>query len=81
IFLLTVLWWWIALRSYSTPLIRKTRTIPLLLVSMQVVLGILSLVYSPNKHLLLWFGVMHQFVAMLLLLSFVWFVFLFRKKG
>ncbi|MFZ9662099.1 MAG: COX15/CtaA family protein [Chitinophagaceae bacterium] len=81
IFLLTVLWWWMALRSYSTPLIRKTRNIPLLLVSMQVILGILSLVYSPDKHLLLWFGVMHQFVAMLLLLSFVWFVFLFRKKG
>jgi heme A synthase len=46
--------------------------LPPLLVMLQVVLGIFTVLYSPDKQALLWLGVAHQFVAMLFLLSMVW---------
>ena len=51
----------------------------MILVSLQVVLGIYTVVYSPDKNILLWLGVAHQFVAMLLLLSLVWARYLVRR--
>jgi cytochrome c oxidase assembly protein subunit 15 len=65
-------WWWKALRTPATTLFRSTRIIPPVLVMLQVVLGIFTVVYSPDKQALLWLGVAHQFVAMLFLLSMVW---------
>ncbi len=66
------LWWSKALKTAATPLFRNSRTWPPILVLVQVVLGIFTVVYSPDKQYLLWLGVAHQFVAMLLLLSMVW---------
>lgn len=74
-YLLTILiiWWWVRARKIEgSSLFRSIRNFPLVLVVIQVVLGIFTVVYSPDKHLLLWLGVAHQFVAMLLLLSLVW---------
>jgi cytochrome c oxidase assembly protein subunit 15 len=51
---------------------RASRFIPLLLVLLQVVLGVLTVLYAPDKHLLLALGVAHQFTGMLLLLAMVW---------
>jgi heme a synthase len=73
---LIFIWWNGALKLPSTTLFRKTRLIPLLLVLVQVLLGIFAVLYSPDQAKLLWLGVTHQFVAMLLLLSLVWFLYL-----
>lgn len=70
--ILILVWWWKALRTPATPLFRKTRTLPGVLVVLQVILGIFTVLYSPDKQALLWLGVAHQFVAMILLLSMVW---------
>jgi heme a synthase len=70
--LMILVWWSRALRSAATPLFGKTRLFPPVLVIVQVILGIFTVLYSPDKQALLWLGVAHQFVAMLLLLSMVW---------
>ena len=79
--ILLLIWWSRALKLPSTTLFRKTRAIPVVLVLVQVVLGILTVVYSPDKTKLLWLGVSHQFVAMLLLVSLVWFIFLLAHRS
>ncbi len=78
--ILIFIWWGRALKLPSTALFRKTRAIPVVLVLLQVSLGIFTVVYSPDHVKLLWLGVSHQFVAMLLLLSLVWLMFLLRRN-
>jgi cytochrome c oxidase assembly protein subunit 15 len=71
LFILIVLWWTKALKLSSGSLFSRWKNLPMLLVTLQVVLGIFTVIYSPDKNILLWLGVAHQFVAMLLLLSLV----------
>lgn len=71
LFILIVLWYTRALKLSASSLFRRWRHLPMLLVTVQVVLGVFTVVYSPDKNILLWLGVAHQFVAMLLLLSLV----------
>ena len=56
------------------------RRLPLYLVLLQVVLGILTVLYANNSTALLWLGVAHQFTGMMLLLSFVVVAYLLKKK-
>ena len=79
--ILTFMWWSRALKLSSTSLFRNTLAIPVILVLLQVSLGIFTVVYSPDRTKLLWLGVSHQFVAMLFLLSLVWFIFLQAGKS
>ncbi|MBX3241403.1 MAG: COX15/CtaA family protein [Chitinophagaceae bacterium] len=58
----------------------RTRYSPLILVLLQVVLGILTILYSPDATALIWLGVLHQFVAMLFMASLIWFLFLLQKR-
>ena len=78
--ILIFMWWSRALKLPSTTLFRKTRAIPVILVLLQVGLGIFTVIYSPDQAKLLWLGVSHQFVAMLLLISLVWFIFLNGRR-
>jgi len=79
----------LTLKLYKTPgssLYNKTRWWPLLLVFIQVVLGIFSVLTSikiiPNQWgVFEWMAQLHQFVAMLLLLSLVWILFIVRNKA
>jgi cytochrome c oxidase assembly protein subunit 15 len=67
---LMVLYWRVRAGSVpSTAPFRRYRNLPPVLVLLQVLLGILSVVYSDRADRLLWFGTIHQFTAMLLLLS------------
>jgi cytochrome c oxidase assembly protein subunit 15 len=79
LFFLIISWWARAHKGSGSALFRRTRNLPMIQVSLQVVLGIYTVVYSPDKNILLWLGVAHQFVAMLLLLSLVWTRYLVRK--
>jgi cytochrome c oxidase assembly protein subunit 15 len=76
-----LIWWSRARNTPASPLFIKGRTLPVILVIAQVILGIFTVLYSPNKDHLLWLGVIHQFVAMLLLLSLVWQVRLIRTRA
>jgi len=52
----------------------------LLLVVVQVTLGILTVLFSTEAKPFVWLGVMHQFVAMLLLMSLVWQAYLVKGR-
>jgi cytochrome c oxidase assembly protein subunit 15 len=60
-------------------LFEATKIVPVVLVLLQVILGIFTVLNAANAHLLLYLGVAHQFVAMVLLLSIVWHLFLLRR--
>lgn len=69
---LMVLYWHVRSGSVaSADLFRRYRILPSVLVLLQVALGIFSVIYSDRADRLLWFGTIHQFTAMLLLLSLV----------
>ncbi|MGB3005143.1 MAG: COX15/CtaA family protein [Chitinophagaceae bacterium] len=78
--ILVFIWWWKAKKTPGKVIFRQTRIIPLLLVVAQVILGIYSVLFSYYQHSFLWLAIAHQFVAMLLLLSLVWMMYLIRSK-
>ncbi len=57
----------------------RTKAYPFILVLLQAVLGILTVIFSPSATALVWLGVLHQFTAMLLLISLVWVFYLVKK--
>jgi cytochrome c oxidase assembly protein subunit 15 len=65
------------LAQYS--LYRKLRLALVGLINIQVILGILSLVFATNKNSFLMLGVLHQFNALLVLLTLVWMLYVVRK--
>ena len=72
-------------RIKSSSLLRKTFFWPMLLVILQAVLGVLTVLFSPGiipNHwgLFEWMAQLHQLVAMLLLLSLFWVLYLVRSK-
>ena len=77
---LIFIWWWRANKVQGTKLFQKTKALPLLIVLLQIVLGVLTVLNALDTRAFLWLGVAHQFVAMLLLLSLVWVLYIVRKK-
>ncbi len=72
-------------RVKNNSLVSKTRLWPITLVIIQVVLGIIAVLTSPqiipNKWATFeWMAQLHQLVAMFLLLSLVWFFFIIRRN-
>lgn len=78
--LLIFIWWWKARKAEQTKLFRASKAIPSLIVSLQVVLGVVSVLNVANRKIFLWVAEAHQLVAMLLLLSLVWMIFIVRNK-
>ena len=78
--ILLLIWTWHSLRFAGSRLFRKTRAWPISIVVLQVVLGVSTLIFSINKDAFLWLAVTHQFVAMLLLLSLVWMMYIIRGR-
>ena len=78
--ILIFIWWWRANKVQGTKLFQKTKALPLLIVLLQIVLGVLTVLNALDTKAFLWLGVAHQFVAMLLLLSLVWVLYLVRIK-
>ena len=76
--ILIAIWTWKAFQLQATPLFRKTRWLPLSIVLTQVVLGILTVLNSMIPEKLLWLGIAHQFVAMLLLLALFFMLYIIR---
>ena len=78
--ILIVGWFLKARKISSVGMFCSYRYLPLSLVILQVVLGIFTVIYSINSRTLLWLGVSHQFVAMLLLMSLVFMAYLLNGK-
>lgn len=80
---------WLTYKLYKTSgpsLFNKTRWWPLVLVAAQVLLGVLTVLTSlkiiPNQWgVFEWMAQLHQLVAMLLLLSLVWILYLVRSRA
>jgi len=81
-YIITVLlfiWFQKAKKINSTPLFQRIYRIPIIIVLLQVVLGILTVLFANNATALLWLGVAHQFTAMLLVL--IWVTVLYILRG
>jgi cytochrome c oxidase assembly protein subunit 15 len=78
--ILVFIWWINARKIIGSSLFLKTKFIPLLLILLQVVLGISTVVLSPYGNNLVWFGVAHQFVAILFLMSIIFMLYIIRPS-
>ncbi len=68
---LVFIWFQKARKITSTPLFHRINRLPIIIVLLQVLLGILTVLFANNASALLWLGVAHQFTAMLLVLIWV----------
>lgn len=73
-------WGYRAFKLNGTILFRKTRFVPVLLILMQVILGIATVILSPYGNNLVWFGVAHQLVAMLFLITIIFMLYIIRSS-
>lgn len=81
ILILVVFWYVKASKIKGSALFSKTKILPLLLVLLQVGLGISTVVLSPYGNDLVWFGVLHQFVAILFLMSVIFMLYTVRSSA
>jgi cytochrome c oxidase assembly protein subunit 15 len=81
-YLLTILVfiWFVRSKKLKGPLFRKTNWLPLALVLLQLILGVFTVINSPDPKALRWLGVAHQFIAMCLLLSVIFEFYLLQRK-
>jgi len=76
-----IIFWHIKAKKISSgTLFMQQRSLPLILVILQVLLGILTVLFANNKTALLWLGVAHQFTGMILLLVVVNLVYTIKSK-
>jgi cytochrome c oxidase assembly protein subunit 15 len=81
LFILVIIWFVKASKIVGSTLFLKTKFIPLLLVIVQVILGITTVLLSPYGNNLVWFGVAHQLVAILFLMSVVFMLYIIRPAA
>lgn len=78
--LITVVYWYLkALKVMGTAYFQKAKWVPMALIVLQVLLGITTVITSPDHNALVWLGVSHQTVAILFLMSVVFMIFIIRK--
>ena len=85
LFILILISTWKAIKISSSNLFVKTRWLPFLLVTTQVILGVFSVLTSvqivPNHWgVFEWLAQFHQLIAMFLLLSLIWMAYLTKSK-
>ena len=78
--ILIIAGWWKFRLSYPGSLFNKSTWVLPLLVIVQLTLGILTVINSPFTNKLIWLGAAHQFVAMLLLLTLIWTIYIVRNN-
>lgn len=80
LFVMVVTWWFKAKTIKGNKFFVNLRFSMILLISLQVVLGILTVLNATYNNRLVWLGVAHQFTAMLVVLTLVCLLFLVRKS-
>jgi cytochrome c oxidase assembly protein subunit 15 len=81
LFILILVGWWKSRKITGNILVRKSWLIALILILFQVLLGVLTVLNSPYADRMVWLGVSHQFVGMLLVMVFTFMVFLSRPSA
>ena len=80
--LISVLIWFLkAIKIKGTLLFNKTRVIPLVFIIVQILLGITTLITSSYRNNLVWFGVAHQLVAILFLMTIIFMLYIVRSSA
>jgi heme a synthase len=74
------IWFIRATKIKGTLLFNKTKFIPLVFIIVQVLLGITTVITSPYGNNLVWFGVAHQIMAILFLMSIVFMLYIIRSS-
>lgn len=78
----TIVFWYLKAKKINgTKFFNRYRAWPFWLVILQVILGIFTVSFSDQAAVLLYFGVAHQFVAMLLLMSLVFMLYIVRPPS
>ena len=85
LFILILIWTWKAISVSGSKLFLKTRWLPFMLVTTQIILGVFSVLTSvqivPNHWgIFEWLAQFHQLIAMFLLLSLTWMAYLIKSK-
>jgi len=85
ILILIIVWTIRAYKISASSLFNKVKPLPIVIVCLQILLGILSVIMSihivPNRWgAFEWMAQFHQIVAILLLLSIIWMLYLIRNK-
>lgn len=78
--ILVMIWWTKARKMAGSELFGRIKFIPVVLIFVQIVLGIFTVTLSPIGNNLVWFGVAHQMVAMLFLMSLIVMMYLTRSR-
>ena len=73
------IWYFRAKKIRGSRLFTKTRLLPLVVIILQVVLGITTVITSPYGNNLVWFGVAHQLVAILFLMTIIFMLYIIRS--
>jgi heme a synthase len=81
LFVLVLIWWFKAKMIAGNTLFNKLRGSLIIIVVLQVCIGILTVLNATNSHLFVPFGVLHQAMAMLLLMCLVTILYVLRKKN
>ena len=77
---LVIVWFSRARKVQGGKLFEQLKSIPVFMILLQVLLGILTVLFANNASALLWLGVAHQFTGMMFLLLMVTLIFLIRRK-
>ena len=85
LFIFILIWTWKTIKASGSKLFMTTRWLPFLLVTVQVILGVFSVLTSvqivPNHWgIFEWLAQFHQLIAMFLLLSLIWMAYLIKSK-
>ena len=85
LFIFILIWTWKTIKASGSKLFMTTRWLPFLLVTVQVILGVFSVLtcvqIMPNHWgIFEWLAQFHQLIAMFLLLSLIWMTYLIKSK-
>jgi len=80
LFVMVLFWWFKAKAIKGNKLFTNLRLSMILLITLQVVLGIFTVLNATDNDRLVWLGVAHQFTAMLVVLTLISLLFVVRKS-
>ena len=77
--ILMIIWFQRAKQISTSSFFNRLKHLPLILIMLQVLLGILTVLFANNSTALLWLGAAHQFTAMVLVLIWTTVLYTIRK--
>jgi cytochrome c oxidase assembly protein subunit 15 len=80
LFILVIIWWYQSKGIKNSTMFSSLRSLLLVLLTAQVLLGILTVLNATYTNRLVWLGVSHQFTGMLLVIVFTSLLFVVRRK-